>query len=92
MAGDTVRQIEKFTKKFLFHLPKMRHVDRRLPATQRAQQADRHKITEFMPWRVIPTGECYDPYAQSRIPIDRIAQGRSMSLFQDSQHKARMSS
>jgi hypothetical protein len=41
---------------------------------------------------LIPTGECYDLYAQSRIPIDRIAQGRSMSLFQASQHKARMSS
>ena len=44
------------------------------------------------PEGLIPTGECYDPCAQSRIPIDRIAQGRSMSLFQASQHKARMSS
>ncbi len=55
MAGDAVGQIEKFTKEFLLHLPKMLHIDRSLPARQRTQQADRHQVTELMPRRVTST-------------------------------------
>ena len=42
--------------------------------------------------RVIPTPDDHDRWAQSRIPIDMIVQGRSTSLFQASQQWSRMSS
>lgn len=53
MARDPVRQFQKFAEKFLLHPPKMLHVDRRLPPTQRAQQGDcsgTHKLTNWDTW------------------------------------------
>ncbi len=41
---------------------------------------------------LIPTSIGYDPCAHSLIPLVRIFHGRSMSLFQASQHRATMSS
>ena len=52
MTGYPVRQFEKLSQKFLLHMAENLHINRSFPATKRAKEGDRHKITELMTGRV----------------------------------------